>query len=245
MSSLKELQDYGLPYTENIDAERVQKNIEYLYNKLSKVSKEIGFWDLYKISATVSDKNDLQSVINGLIPYTSAIINTPSSFTEGTSLYSAGDLIVKKPDGSFEHIAAERGGIFFPYQIEKTETDNNNYNYTIYYQLKSNEPTQGSVTITGNPTWDASEHYNSEIIFSSLLGGPGVSPYNIVYTSFTNMSFLKAKKGSSDIRPVVKGFDSNGEEIYWDLEVSTDLANSDNWKITNPNTSLIKTIVVK
>jgi hypothetical protein len=43
MSTLKELQDYGLPYTENIDAEKVQKNIEYLYNKLGKVSKEIGF----------------------------------------------------------------------------------------------------------------------------------------------------------------------------------------------------------
>jgi hypothetical protein len=59
------------------------------------------------------------------------------------------------------------------------------------------------------------------------------------------MSFAKVKKGSDDIRPVVKGFDSNGEEVYWDLEVSTDEKNLSNWKITDPNTSLIETIVVK
>jgi hypothetical protein len=91
------------------------------------------------------------------MPYTSAIINTPSSFTEGTSLYSTGDLIVKKPDGSFEHITAERGGIFFPYKIEKTSAGGSNYNYKIYYQLRSNEPTPGDVsissaTIDGTPT---------------------------------------------------------------------------------------------
>jgi hypothetical protein len=57
--------------------------------------------------------------------------------------------------------------------------------------------------------------YTSRIQFKDLVGGAGESPYNIVYTTFSSMSFPKAKTSSGkDIQPIVKGYNSNGEEVY-------------------------------
>jgi hypothetical protein len=73
-----------------------------------------------------------------LLPFTSAIINTPTAFADGDT-YAVGDIIVKKQDGTTEHIRAERGGIFFPQEITRGG-GSNNYNYTIDFILQSNEP---------------------------------------------------------------------------------------------------------
>ena len=248
MSTLKQFQDYGLPKPNAGSKEDVQKNINYLYSKVEQVSKNLTFWDLYKISSVVTDKKDLQSISNALLPFTSAIINTPSAFVDGDT-YAVGDIIVKNQDGTVEHIRAERGGIFFPQKITK---GTNNYNYTIEFTLKSNEPEQvieplviDDLDPNKKPTgtWDASSEYKSKIQFKDLIVGAGASPYNIVYITFSDMSFLKAKDNeNNDIQPIVKGYSSNGEEVYWDLKVTT-LEN--NWKIEDPGTDLISTIVVK
>lgn len=244
MSTLKQFQDYGLPKPNANSREDVQKNINYLYSKVKQVSKNLTFWDLYKISSVVTDKKDLQSISNALLPFTSAIINTPTAFVDGDT-YAVGDIVVKHQDGTTEHIRAERGGIFFPQKITRG-SGSNNYNYTIDFTLKSNEPekviTASVINNSGN-TWDASSKYTSEIQFKDLVGGAGESPYNIVYTTFSSMTFPKAKTSSGkDIQPIVKGYNSNGEEVYWDLKVTT---SGSNWVITNPGTNLISTIVVK
>lgn len=251
MSTLKQFQDYGLPKPNANSREDIQKNINYLYSKVKQVSKNLTFWDLYKISSVVTDKKDLQPISNALLPFTSAIINTPSAFVDGDT-YAVGDIIVKNQDGTTEHIRAERGGIFFPQKITR---DSNSYNYTIDFILKSNEPVKATSEISGSQgtgdeadkyVWNASENYTSGVQFQNLVGGAGESPYNIVYNSpFPNdgIVFPTAKTDENEnIQPIVKGYSSNGEEVYWDLKVTT---SGSNWKIENPGTSLISTIVVK
>lgn len=259
MSTLKQFQDYGLPKPNANSREDIQKNINYLYSKVKQVSKNLTFWDLYKISSVVTDKKDLQSILNALLPFTSAIINTPSAFVDGDT-YAVGDIIVKNQDGTTKHIRAERGGIFFPQTITRGG-GSNNYNYTIDFTLKSNEPekvTTASAIEGSSNIWDASSKYTDKIQFKNLVGGAGESPYNIVYSDspFPNMIFDAAatidnpteSNGNKIIHPIVKGYNSSGEEVYWDLEVTTSWNSSKKkWeiKIENPGTSLISTIVVK
>ena len=258
MSTLKQFQDYGLPKPNAGSREDILKNIDYLYSKIKQVSKDLTFWDLYKISSVITDKKELQPVSNALLPFTSAIINTSSAFSDGDTSYAVGDLIVKNQDGTTEHIRAERGGIFFPQTITRS-TAGSNYNYTIDFVLKSNEPAKVSaasqISASGNK-WDASGSYTDKVQFENLVGGAGASPYNIVYTVFSNMTFDAAatidNPTSSDstkiISPIVKGYNSSGEEVYWDLKVTTSWNSSEKkWKIniTNPEISLISVIVVK
>ena len=250
MSTLKQFQDYGLPNPNANNKEAVQKNINYLYDKLSTVSKTLTYWDLYKITEVVTDKKNLQSITNSLLPFTSAIINTPTSFQEGTETYAVGDVVLKQQDGSIQHIQAERGGIFFPYKITKTSSDASNYNYTIDYQLKSHEPNEGSQDVEGvKGKWDTSGKYYKNISYENLTGGAGVSPYNNVqFPSDGNLSFefdVAYLKGTeTEIRPIIKCYNDNGEEVYCDFTCAVP-ENETQWEFSMDGVKIVTQVVVK
>lgn len=221
--------DYGvLPYPNASNKSQFLSNIEFLQEKINSTTRNVSYWDLYKISTILSDPNRFQSAINDLLPYSSLVVNTR---VFGKWDCSPGDLIIKKNDGSVEKITAERGGIFWPQKITK---DPNNYNYSFEFYYSASAPTEEEKEVTAsNNAWDASSSYAKKIVFKNLLGDSVGSPYNqyqIDDIQFTNTLTAATRLNSSGqtvpIEPVVKCFCERNdegvtkyEEVYCDLKI--------------------------
>jgi hypothetical protein len=157
LTKYKDFHDYGLPYnltnTENnpsnlTQAERMMKNIEYLYQKMDQCTRNVTYFDLYKFSRVITEASQLQAEINALEPFTAAIVNTNIDTGDGV-IYAPGDIIVKNIDNTSSTIRAQRGGIFYPSSIKRSEQENN-YTYDIQFSFRSAAPGEEQVSIEDN-----------------------------------------------------------------------------------------------
>lgn len=226
--------DYGLPYNFAVTRSEFMANISYLEQKIAATTKKITYWDLYKITSVLTDSNSFHSAINNLSPYSSLIVNTKGN--TGKEDYNPGDIFVKHNDGTYEHISAERGGIFYPSQIIK-EDETNNYNYTIKYSYQAAAPKEEKKesSLSGNThTCEYAKHME----YTNITGGLVGSPYNRVFKIGTDtlqpisLDFPTVRtyiEGSEDpiweqleIEPIVKCFTATNnqlEEVYCDIEI--------------------------
>ena len=90
-----------------------RNDLDFLDRKLNQVHRDVNYWDIYKISAAVTDPNLFQSVWNSLTPNSALVINT-SSITIGYQTFNRGDIVLKSNDGSQIIVRAENGGIYYP-----------------------------------------------------------------------------------------------------------------------------------
>lgn len=260
--TVKDFQDYGLPYPDLKDsngsaqADLFMKNIEYLYKKIQQCTRQVSYFDLYKIRDTVSNSNELEAKIAALAPFTSLVVNTNTETQDGHK-YSPGDLIVKHVDGTFSAIKAQRGGIFYPKLVQRREVkdssgENSNYVYDFTFNFKENAPSpSSSVTISGKQVadttqWDASDKYSANMVFQGLEANSVGSPYNQVITTedenykslFTDAGFLLTSAYTTStlplpIPPIIQCYyesNNSSEEVYVDQVVQFD-SESASWKI--------------
>ena len=233
---------YKLPYTFSQD--NWIKNIEHLNAKLEACTREITYFDLYKITRVVTDPDRFQAQVNSLPAYASLVVNTPVSINN--IQYVPGDIIIKNNDGSTEHIKAQSGGVFYPSEIKKTT---NGDNYTFTFSFMSYMPTTETSTISSNTDkeWDASSSYAKNMTFSDLTGESVGSPYNFVFatTQKLDKQAIDVVKSSSnnEIYPIVHAY-CDGEEVYVDQAV---VLNGDKtkWLITMDMGELMCDVVVK
>ena len=230
LENYQSFHDYGLPYnltnTEDnpsnlTPTERMMKNIEYLYKKMTLCTRHVTYFDLYKFTTVITEPTKFQSEVNNLEPYTSAIINT-SINTETGQVYNPGDIIIKNNDGSTNIIQAQRGGIFYPSEIKK-ENGTNNYTYNFTFAYKSAAPSSKKevATHSGN-TWTGK--YAEQMVFEGLAGNTVGSPYNYIYKEWTgdfSDTFSAATTVTTNlpIPPIVHCY-AKSEEIYADQTVS-------------------------
>ena len=252
--------DYGLlPYPNANNPEQFLSNINFLQEKITATTRELTYWDLYRISNILSDPNNFQGAVNDLLPYTSLVINTKIT---GDTDYSPGDIIIKNPDGSIEKITAERGGIFWPKIIQRSSQEGN-YNYSFEFAYSATPPTTTEKQYISNVdnTWDASDKYSSSLIFQNLTGSSVGSPYNQYQvnniSNTTPITAATRADGTTPIEPVVKFFiatqnDELGvteyEEVYCDFKLTyDDDSEPKQYKIEfSPNKpSIINKMVVK
>lgn len=220
MANLKQyiktsFQDYGLPSDgKGVDQHTVREDINYLYQKVKDFSRDVTQWDLYKITQVITDQEKLQAQVNSLPPYSSAIIAGRFVGDDG-NVYSQGDLIYKKLDGTTQHIAAERGGVFRPSTITK---DGNNY--TILFQYLSKEPSEDAVDqVSGNSgTWKSTDTNKQKIEFQNLITQAPNNIYGIVKTGTDLSSGITFTK--EDAFPIIKLYDQYNEEVYVDFTLS-------------------------
>ena len=109
---------------EKIDASKIQKNLEFLDQKLELAQRKLSMFDFYQITTYVSNGNDYQTAVDKLEPNTSLVCT--ESFVANNKNFGRGDIVYKYENGSVEHIRAERAGIYAP--IELTKDSNSNYN---------------------------------------------------------------------------------------------------------------------
>lgn len=224
LSEYKDFHDYGLPKQSPGNENDIMENIQYLYSKMQKCTRNVTYFDLYRIDTIITQASEFESQINNLKPYSTAIVNIP--FTTTTTAYSPGDMIVKKGDGSLESVFAQRGGIFFPYKIVKEEGNNtNNYTYDIYFKLESVSPSNdnseaNSKVVDNSQTWEAS--FAKNIYFNNLSAGSPASPYNRVLSynnTFSIDAVMMSNSTTNPIEPIIHCY-ANNEEIYMDQQIS-------------------------
>ena len=110
-----------------------------LYNKLTEVTKNISYLDVYNITDVVTDKNLLASQISALSNNSSLVINTNPFFIE-QEFYNIGDIVLKTNTGRIIHIAAQPGGLYFPSDVV-AEDDGT---FKIIYKYSSGQPAKES-----------------------------------------------------------------------------------------------------
>jgi hypothetical protein len=176
----KDLYDYGLPNASAGNPTQIMENIEHLYKKMKQCTRNVTFFDLYKINTIITQDSEFEAQINALEPYSTAIIN--SNITTSNQVYSPGDMIVKNIDGTTSTIIAQRGGIFYPKQVTKVTSDNNNFSYDFTFYFKSAAPATGSSSadaFEGGKT-ELNVDFAETLEFQKLGGGVPASPYNLV-----------------------------------------------------------------
>ena len=222
MANLKvttSFQEYSLPSSSrsgNYTAKWAQQDLEYLNEKLNRFSRQTSQWDLYKITEVIENKENYQAQINSLPPYSSAIVNSKFQTDDNESL-NKGDLVYKNIDGTTTHIAAERGGVFYPKKITKSSSSNSN-TYDIVFQYVTSEPVSGNDTevSSSNNIWEVSGSPSQRIVFEDISVGASSVLYGNVFNPKTDtMSFTK-----KDVFPIIKMYNSDNEEVYCDYRLN-------------------------
>lgn len=248
--------DYnGMPVKEASSPEDFKKNLEYLYEKINLKTKSLSSWDLYRISTVLNQETEFNSSINKLLPYTSLILNTRVNDLR-YGVLNVGDLILKTNDGKYEHIKAERGGIFYPSSITKTYSDEDkSYSYEFNFKYGSVAPDKYSTLEIEqdeeSKSWIVPENeYAAYLNFVNLKGGTAGSPYNAVYKKTTWSDITVNGELDSDgdnyISPIVKFYTTTtkgDEEIYMDHAITI---NNGVFTISgHTNCTLLNKVVVK
>lgn len=242
LTFLNQFHDYGLPYKNPGSPSEFMINLQYLDQKIEATTREVTYWDLYKISTVLVDANAFYSSLNNLLPYSSMVINTLVTNTEDGDL-NPGDIVVKNNNGSHDIIRAERGGIFYPSSIVASPSQNN-YTYTINYSYSASAPSKAEATSTRKTNENGSNvepptytcDYAKQMKYPGLIGGLVGSPYNQIYSTNDiknngNKIYLdfpndpNSDSGAKiDIEPIIKSFyqnptNSSVEEIYHDISI--------------------------
>lgn len=249
-------QSYSLPYNNPSDSTQFKANIDYLYEKIEQCTRNVTYFDLYKIRDVAQTATELESKINNLDAYTSLVVNAPH--TLNNVKYNIGDVVIKLPTGQTQIIEAQRGGIFYPAEIKQQEDTNNTYNFIFKYA--SVEPTDNDKEF--NIGEDPLTEPGKQISFKGIKSEGSGSPYNIVQIysdanteTSTEITFTKAKTTETtpqDISPIVHAYfvtsDGYMEEVYVDqtIENVTQTTTDDSYKITlKAPQSFCKRVVIK
>jgi hypothetical protein len=153
LNTYKYYHDYGLPYPNAGDKTSLYANIEYLYHKIENCTRNITYFDLYKINSVLNNATEFESKVNALPPYSSMVLNTFVSLTGTNTSYNIGDIVIKNIDGTHEVIAAQRGGIFYPSSIQKASlSDSENFTYDFMFSYQSAEPSIDEIVVEDKNT---------------------------------------------------------------------------------------------
>lgn len=248
LTFLNQFHDYGLPYKNPGSPSEFMINLQYLDQKIEATTREVTYWDLYKISTVLVDANAFYSSLNNLLPYSSMIINTLVTNTEDGDL-NPGDIVIKNNNGSHDIIRAERGGIFYPSSIIASPSQNN-YTYAINYSYSAIAPSETEAISKRKKNEDGSNvepptyicDYAKQMQYAGLVSGLVGSPYNKIYSASDiknsgNKIYLdfpndpNSDSGAKiDIEPIIKSFYQNPingsiEEIYYDILIQKSSTN--------------------
>lgn len=218
-----------MPYKNAAEVVEVQKNLEFLDQKLELAQRKLSMFDFYQITTYVSNGNDYQTAVDKLEPNTSLVCT--ESFVANNKNFGRGDIVYKYENGSVEHIRAERAGIYAPIALIK----GSNSNYTIKYKYYSYEPVEESSTAEDGKEAD----FAKEIIFP-IETTSSQQIYSIQETvQPTSRSITFDKK--ENIKPFIRFYNEKGEEVYWDYQL---IDNTNQYQISNIP-GIVTTVLIK
>lgn len=220
-----------IPYADARNLFELQKNLEFLSQKLTLAQKQLTMFDFYKITTYVDSGSDYQTAVDNLLPNSSLVCTEP--FIANGQSFGRGDIVYKYENGTIVQIKAERAGIYAPIQLSFDETKQQ---YIIKYKYYNYEPIQPSASAALNE----SASYAQEISFS-LEGKESEKIYGEIITPVNQTISFAAVSGVS---PILRFYSINGEEIYWDYKTPVLDINSQTYTLSDMPL-LINKVVVK
>lgn len=202
-----------------------QKNLELLNSRLNAIHKELTYWDLYKLSASVNSPAEFYSVFSSLAIGQSLVINCETFDINGTK-YHKGDVIVKIDESSEIKIDSLATGIYYPFSLNAV--DGSTYHLT--YKYAEGAPQEGSNV-------DPKQQYELSLPVPAA-GSSNVYGYVSKDTSFT-FNAIPDSTSSDYIKPIVKVFQEDNsnhviEEMIVPYTVTFNSSNAtftvSNWK---------------
>ena len=184
--------------------ETFQKNLELLNERINSIHKELTYWDLYKISASVNNASEFYSVFTSLAVGQSMVINC-STFYVNNIAYHKGDVIVKINENQEIKIDSLSTGIYYPSKLTKEDKSNT---YLLNFTYAAGEPQEGSST---GPQKEYSYTLSTQESNANIYGQ--VSRSN----PFTFKAIPDTEGGQDYIKPIIKIFTEDNEEIAVDF----------------------------
>lgn len=216
------------------DTSKIQKNFEILAEKVQYAQRQMTAWDFLKITQIVNSTEEFPVKVKNLGLNTAAIVNC--RYSENMVTYAPGDIIYRNADYTLTHIPAERGGIFYP---QKIKLQGNSYEIT--YAFIASNPVDGTSTAThtGNE-WNVTNP-KTKIQFTGLTASEDGTTYGVVINGSPWAFAAQMIDNSSLVNPVFKSYNSNKEEVIWDLTWSI---SGNNIQVATPP-NIVNFIVVK
>lgn len=222
----------GTPPTgQDVDNYVFQKNLELLNSRINAIHKELTYWDLYKLTASVENAEDLDAVFSSLSVGQSMVINCPT-FTKGGIEYARGDVIVRTAESQEIQIKALSTGLFYPSALTRGGGGNTFVITYTYSQSAPSEDPDSSIEVNVGDDPIKPEILPQTISFKGLQDQAGTI-YGLLYTLSNTATGDDVTIGSFDvlyengvdehgvpqgsyILPIIKCFDSTYEEISLD-----------------------------
>lgn len=222
-------------YPDSASRDSFNKNLKLLNQRIFSIHKELTYWDLYKITATVSSSTEFDAVVAGLAPGEACIINT-TTFSTGDTRLSRGDVIVKTINNENVLVRSVNAGIYYPYCITKS---NEGSTYQLNYRYSEVMPEQESSTVNVEEGQIAT--LAKTIEFTNFQAAHPDTIYGKFQSlSLNSVSFpllYEDRETEKIIFPVIKFF-LNNEEIIGDFSVSVSTEN-DQVSVTHSFNNLI------
>lgn len=203
--------------------ETFQKNLELINERINSIHKELTYWDLYKISASVNNASEFYSVFTSLAVGQSMVINC-NTFYVNDIAYHKGDVIVKINENQEIKIDSLSTGIYYPSKLTKDDQSNT---YLLNFTYAAGEPQEGSST---GPQKEYSYPISMPESNANIYGQ--VSQSN----PFTFKAIPDTEGGQDYIKPIIKIFTEDNEEIAVDFTLTFNKKGNDgfftiwNWK---------------
>lgn len=214
-----------------------KKNLNLINGRLNAVHKELTYWDLYKISASVNSAEEFYSVFASLSIGQSMVINSNTFSINGVD-YHRGDVIVKISEDNEIKIDSIATGIYFPQKLshtEGTDTYEINYHYTSAVpSISGNKVENNEVSTNRAPCTDLKFDVESSNPENNSIYGI-YSEGSLLNNDYV-VEFSAVEVDNNIVRPIVKIFTENNEEIFEDFTTSIDTTQSpatiiiSNWK---------------
>lgn len=174
--------------------------LENLNEKIDNVKKQISYFDTYNITTVITDSAKFASQLNALPLNEGLVINTPS-FSDGSTTYTTGDVLLKLANNQVVHIKAQTGGVYYPAEIEKTgELYSIKYVFSGHAPKQTDEAQNVSVKTSTNTTGTTAKLAQS-INFNGLI--PADSENSYVYGIWDQ---LKAEASKTQIEFSFKAY---------------------------------------
>ena len=217
-------------YPEDALGTNFYKNLELINKRIYHIHKQLTYWDLYKITTSVSSPTDFESTVAALTPGEACIINT-TTFSSGQNTFHRGDVLVKTVDNEIVYVETINSGMYYP---KKISYDNNTYSISYFFSPAAPQDDVSSASLNEEAA------FAKEITFTGLQSVEAGYIYGIFREiDNTEQTFEAIYTRDNDlICPVIKFFvkvDDQYEEINGTFSIIFDGSVTPKlWRVT-PN----------
>ena len=230
---------------------QLNDNLVAIDNHLYALRKELSYWNLYQISYSVDKTDDFSTILSSLAPGEALIINFDGLLSYGGIEYKRGDVIIRLSNGEYVTIEGSVAGFYYPAAISRAASEKT---YTLEYKyhqgIAPNPETATEITSVPleDPSWTETFTITGGVASESFVYG--IKEEIAAAASVATIHFDIAKWGSgteqTNIPPVIKIFNVNGEEIWTDFTCSaTEQATQYTLNISSLPTGIIKYVYIK